>query len=94
MGYRRRVAPDPGSVRVSRRIHIPEEWLPLTSATIRIWVYEYLRHPWLLPPDPGPGRAKVRVVLPRSVLAEFRRISGGGASSALRRLIRWIYGGK
>ncbi len=66
---------------------LPTGWAArIDSATVRAWLADYLRQPGPLPPEPGPGDARVSLSLPRRPVKVLAALLDCSVSSALRRL--------
>jgi len=77
-----------GGVRVPVKIRIPDAWEGrVHSEVVRSMLQGWFQRPYLLPPDPGPGRARVSLNLPRRAVKVLEGLSGESPSVALRRLI-------
>lgn len=69
-------------------LRLPAPWAArLDSATVRAWLASYLRKPGPLPPDPGPGDARVSLSLPRPPVRTLAAMHDVPVSVALRRLV-------
>ena len=67
---------------------IPDQWAGrLDSVQLRAWLAEYLRQPKELPPDPGPGDARISLSLPRRAVRVLAAMHDVPVSVALRRLV-------
>lgn len=58
----------------------------LSSSEMRSWITEFLGRPQALPPDPGPGEARISLTLPGESVRDLARLLGCSPSAALRRL--------
>ena len=58
----------------------------VSSARMRSWIAEFLREPYSLPPDPGPGDGRISVTLPGESVQALAGFLHCTPSEALRRL--------
>jgi hypothetical protein len=58
----------------------------LSSAEMRTWLGDFLRQPCQLPPDPGPGGARLSLTLPEALVQSVAAYLRCSASTALRRV--------
>jgi hypothetical protein len=58
----------------------------LSSAEMRAWLGDFVRQPCQLPPDPGPGSARLSLTLPEALVQSVAAYLRCSASTALRRV--------
>jgi hypothetical protein len=66
---------------------IPESLVArLSSAEMRTWLRDFLRQPYQLPADPGPGGARMSLTLPEALVQAVAGYLRCSPSTALRRV--------
>jgi len=69
-------------------VRVPSAWVGrVDSARVRRMLADWFKHPRVLPEDPGPGDAFLRVSVARRPVRTFAAAIGEEPSAALRRLI-------
>jgi len=58
----------------------------VSSAEMRTWLGDFLRQPYHLPADPGPGGARMSLTLPEALVQAVAGYLRCSASTALRRV--------
>ena len=67
---------------------IPDQWTgKVDSRSARRWLVAYLKHPVLLPPDPGAGKVRISISLPNHLMKIVKTAKEDSPSGSLRRII-------
>lgn len=68
-------------------VRVPDSWAGVGSADVRAMLAGFLQHPAKLPPDPGPGDARLSLSLPARAVKVVAALLDESESGALRRVI-------